>query len=573
MSVKIAQKDIKFFSELFNGYDFTSSPTKYTDAFSAPVMERCKSVITIDVNAGINISNFQILYEGEADASNTNENYKIVKDDAAFLSDGIILGSQIALSFDPGDAGGAVPMVNCYFIVDSVTDNEIFVTYDGQGADDNTDISLVTLFGYVNSQANTANPTIYNNPGYIAINPEYTALEFSDNLVENSSGSTSMVSRLTGVQNSIKVTGVPTTPDGSVQTGVVTSKNKAASMGVVTVEFKDKIFNNNALLQLKFGNRYEITHEFVVPWFLDGEEDSLEDTTTPPDIYKGTSSPKYIYETRFFRNFTDPNTSISFVYSDSKGNAGYFDEAFNGDENPYSITNLVYTDTEDNEETDRLQIGKNIKVNFDVENSLSDFDLSVNRVIISHGAVIESGEYSSSEKDFSSLWVFDTVRGTAFNTPSSRGMIKDMVTTFNSTSSISIEFNIEFSNDQNTSLEEDQYYVLSCQLSDFSSNVQDWHKTNLKIDYNQYGKNSDIDGLFGVSRFEQIPHPIQLEDYPSDTIGYTNGQFDIEEGGLSLVQFWLDTSKEAVLDSMNFQIGVYDTTDVNNPVFFERKHA
>ena len=86
------------------------------------------------------------------------------------------------------------------------------------------------------------------------------------------------------------------------------------------------------------------------------------------------------------------------------------------------------------------------------------------------------------------------------------------------------------------------------------------HKSHVLVDYNQYGRNNDIKGLFGVARFEQIPHPLNIENDVDSTIGYTSGQFDIEEGALSLVSFWLDTSKDAELDRLNFQIGAYNTS-------------
>ena len=562
MSTAIVQKEIKFFSELVNGPDFTENPSLTTATFSDGVTGKCKAEITIEVTVGMVLNNFQILYANATTASATQPDYKLVKLDATFTTEGITIGSRIGVTFDPDVVNSNV--LNCYFIVTSLTDTVLEVIYDGAGTG-NDDITLANLYANVNSQSNATNPYSFTNPGYLSIDPAFTAMEFAYNLVENDSGSTSMTSSLTNTTNVIKVKAVETTTGQPAVSGYATSNNKAWVMTpvadpIVTVELDAKVYNNNALLQLKYGNRYIITHEFTVPYFHDGEDDSLVDPTDAPVIYAGNSSPKYIFQTTFYTDIANPNTGSTAIYDSSRGNGGYFDEAFNGDANPYTVSNLVYYNVTESVATDRLGIGEITRVTFDVDNSDTDYIATQYGVLV-HGAIIDSTNYENSKEVFDDVWTFETLRTKADVGAVDGVLFTNYDITYNNTGSISITVDVEFTATQNGILEEDQFYLLAIQLrNDSETIITDSHKSHIIVDHNQYGKNNDINGLFGVSRFEQIPHPLDLETVESDTIGYTNGEFNIEEGALTLVEFWLDTDKSAILDDLTFQIGGYDQT-------------
>lgn len=554
MGVSIAQRNIKFLSELVNGPNFDENLGSFTTTYADAPTGRCLAVSTIEVTVGMNISNFQILYAGADDQSDTNPLYKIVKDDATFIDEGFTLGSNIALTFDRNTLGNTI--YNVYLIVTSVTQTELFVTYDGKGDDNDDDISLATLHQQVNSQNNPNNNDInvYSNPGYIAIDPSFTALEFSYNLIENSSGNASLISDLTNTENSIKIKNIPIITGESSVSGVSTSRNKAAVMGGVSVELLDKVYNNNALLQLKFTNRYEVRHEFTVPYYFDGEDDNIADTTTPPDNYNGNSALKYIYKHTWFTDINDPNTGSTSVYDGSLGNSGYFDEAFNGEENPYTVSNLVYFDVDESRETDRLSIGKRTRVNFDITNTDSDFDSSQIAVIV-HGAIVDSSEYSSSQDVFDVVWTLETLRSDASEGAVTNVLIQDYEITYESDELIRVQAIFE----PNASrLKEDQFYILALQLrNDSEPNVAESHKVHVLVDYNQYGKNNDVEGLFDMVKFEQYPHPELFQEGVS--IGFTEALTFNESGMMADGRFWVLNS--ANLNSLKFDIAVFKFSD------------
>ena len=332
-----------------------------------------------------------------------------------------------------------------------------------------------------------------------------------------------------------------------------TSNNKAWVTGDVAVELTADVYDYNVLSPQLFGKRYKIIHDFIVPYYYDGETENLEDTTTPPDLYNGNSSVKYISQSVWLRDPNDPNTGITTVLDDSIGSSGYLDESFNGDENPYSIDNLMYTNVYTGLETDRLQIGEKVRVNFNVNNSFGNFTPSQIGVV-AHGAILDGTEYRSSKKTFSELWSFETVRGNS----GSNNIITNYSLTYNNNGNISVQFDAK---PQAENLKEDQYYVLVIQLrNDNQNTIAESHKAHVLIDYNKYGKNNDIEGLFGVERFEQIPHPV---DYSENVTGYTNAQSNIEEGLLSYSEFWLDTSKDAKIEDLSFNVGIINTVTDN----------
>ena len=218
-------------------------------------------------------------------------------------------------------------------------------------------------------------------------------------------------------------------------------------MGDVTVELIDHVYNENVLDQQKFSNRYEISHEFTIPYYYEGESDSLESTANPPDLYKGNNSPKYIYETTWYSDINDPNTGIKIKHNSSKGASGFFDESFNGDESPYTVNNLVYTDITDGGTTDRLNIGKTTRVNFEVVDSDGDFTTS-QLAVVAHGAVVESSQYAISTKDFNDVWTLETLRSNAGAVASSNVLINDYIITYVDSNTIWVQFDVTFTAEQ-----------------------------------------------------------------------------------------------------------------------------
>lgn len=566
MPTKITQQSIKFFSELVNGSDFDENTTEYTTTLADNVTGCVMAEIEVDVFSDFSISNYQFLY---GETSSDTDKYKIYKEDGQFVTDGIYQGCTLRWIFYSGDTDANA--IDGYdFYVDAVTEDTINLTWNGdyvvdKGFDPET---------YINTKDNSMWGRNENGNDFMAVVPEFTGLEFAYNLVENSTGNPTLISDLTNTTNITRVTGIPTTVDGSTQTGAPTSNNKAWVTGDLKVELtEDSLLDNNTLYssaspgvstQNPIGKRYKITHYFTIPYYYDGEDDSLEGTEDAPTLYKGVNSPKYIYQTKWLQDYTNPNSGQEAVYDTEIGNSGYFNEAFNGFGNPFTVESISYQ--VDSQDVDALQIGEVNDVYITIKTDGSFNFQADQAVVVAHGAVVDSGNYQYSTDEFNTVWSFDTIRYEADATPTAGTGIFTVATDYASTlpsDTMTVYAQLDLSSAKAPNIEEDQYYVLAVQIRDESgttTNVAETSKVHLLADYQQYIKNNDVDGLFGVSRFEQIPHPNELDSYDlGGNAGYTNAQYDIEEGGLSLVQFWLNTAETPELTDLYFKVLVVDT--------------
>ena len=123
---------------------------------------------------------------------------------------------------------------------------------------------------------------------------------------------------------------------------------------------------------------------------------------------------------------------------------------------------------------------------------------------------------------------------------------------------IEVEFDVTFSGDQLTRLEKGQDYQIFVHLQKNGQTVDTGSKTKVPLDINIYDKNADVFGLFGLDRHEQFPHPYDFVDRLSST-GFTNAKLNVEEGVLTFGYFWLDTSLNAFLETLDFTLNTYNT--------------
>jgi hypothetical protein len=524
--------DQKYFSEHKNGVDFDQNTSDYTTHLKCGIGERIKAQITIQVGAYAQLRDYTVQFY------DTNTRCRIVMNGGGFTK-AFSAGDDVRYNFSDGAlATGAVMKVT------AVTDDKM-------------DFDVVTLLSGGGGGNNSAAFPTYDK-GWITNITDLEGLEYKFGLIENDE-STNYISKLTNIEEFYRVSDVETTPGLNSVSGVYAGNNKAAKAGKMNVKYVGLVADNNLLLPLLSWKEYIISHVFdVLPLYRDGDNGALEGTEVPPDdIYNGSFSLKYVFQSSFMRTITDVNSKLVGKWDTTNGSVGYFNESFNSFPSSYSTGAVSYFDEDISNSTDKLNVASTVKVSCSVFDSSNSF-VAGDAVVVWHSAILDSTEYFKSELDNNTLWTTQTIRSTLDAAATSNDFIKDFTATVVNTGQIDLEFDIDFNATQQGRLEEGQNYILAVVCEKNGKTTDNGGKTTLLLDYNVYDKSSDIDGLFTLHRLEQFDHANTWIDSDTST-GTTNAKVDVEEAMMTFSEFSLNLADSAVLTGLGLEIITYNT--------------
>lgn len=517
----------KFYAELNNGVDFDLNLSDFSALLKGCINENLKFETEVIVGSYVEFANWKIVYSTPSPASDI----RVLKAGGGFES-----------VFSVGD--------RCKLYLEGTTGN-FYIGDVIQVTNDWLDLS------FISSNVNLPSEGDVSESVYIANEEPSTGLEYKYGLIENDD-STSFISKLTNTEQLYRVSDISTTPLDPASTGFASGANKAWQSGSVTCQFLGQTADNNTKTT---GNdtfrKYLITHEFKVsPLFLDGQEDAIQGLEEVEDYYEGTKSLKYVFECSFMNTITDPNSAKSAIWDTTKGSVGYFGESFNGFDTPYSLGQVSYFNQTISENVTQLTIGDLVRVSFSLFDSSNSFQ-SGDAVVLGHSAILDSTQYTFSIEEYKTLWSDETIRITIDSSAVSNDILKDAQAVLINSGQIDIVVDVSYSSLQNSRLAKGQNYILDVICQKSAQNVNTGSKTKLRVDYNTYDKNTDIQGLFFIDRFEHFEHADDYVDFNS--VGKTNIICDIEEGLFSISDFYLDVAENAFLEDISFQIVAYNT--------------
>lgn len=543
MPTKVVIIKQRLFDSLNNGVNFDINDDPITGSFAnnfkGNVLEKFRYEFTIHVGSYFFLDrgwSFQAL---GADPNNPapGDAGRIEMIGADF-SESIKVGDTIKLkdrgtTNDSSNGGEA--------IVDAIEPGVLYVTFTTSSGN------------YPNTNNNTG--LLYNND-WIANTTPVAGLEFKFALIENSEPTT-FISKITGEEMTYKFN-VPTVIGQQPVPGVLSGINLAGDSGTITCEFIGPVADNNLSEVEDTWKEYKIVHEFVgFPFVLDGDEDSLEGGNSPEDNFAGDSSLKYVAKYAFMRTLTDVNTKREGKFDSSDGSFGWLNESFDGGKSPYSITSLAYFNEDTGKSVDQLDIGSRVRVNCRVLDSSNSF-VAADAIQITHTAILDSTQYTFSKtKTYEELHSLRTLRNTIDASASTGVLIQDFTASLVSVGIVDVQFYIDMPPADIALLVEGQGYQLmvNCQKG---NNTNTGNRVQVGIDFNQYTKNSDIDGLWTLRRLEHFDHPRLWENSGSSSSA-TNAKLDIEEGVMTFCEFSLNLAENAKLNKLSLQIVTYNT--------------
>lgn len=313
---------------------------------------------------------------------------------------------------------------------------------------------------------------------------------------------------------------------------------------------------------LQYIQTYEIRHEFIIPYYVDGELSNLENVVVP-ELLEGNNSLRYICETSFSTTLTNPNASITSVIDNRLGSVGWFNENFNGFFSDYSLLSKSYVDVNTGNPVDGLQLTARTRLTIEIEKTSGSFS-STAKVGIMTSYLPTQDEYRDTPTDFVQNFRYDVGYVTANSPIAGQGssVIKSIEANVLGSGNLEVIAEIEYNASERVGLTKDSNYLISAIIGNVTLDDDVSDRVNLIADVRNYSPTTFVEGLISLNRAEFLIHDQVLGvDQGSETILTCN-----EDGILLDGEFSLDLNKEAFINSLRLSVVARNPSTGN---FFE----
>tara|TARA_R110000751_G_scaffold46884_4_gene105089 strand:+ start:6 stop:1811 length:1806 start_codon:yes stop_codon:yes gene_type:complete len=298
----------------------------------------------------------------------------------------------------------------------------------------------------------------------------------------------------------------------------------------------------------------------ITPYYLDGELANLQ-TLIPPSILSGNSTLNYVYNPKFLRSLSNPNTEKSILIDNNIGSVAWYNENFNGFNVDYKINSISYKEQATGSLASGLLIGAKTTVTVEVE--------ALNRSFVvgdKLGAFIsylpEQIEYTNTTlANVQDNFFYDN----AFQVSGGsggvgvEGLISNILVSSPLGSTVTMMFDVEYTSTQKAFLSSKFntspiYFAIGVQVGDISLTTTGSDRVMLLADVELYDQSPDISDLMHVTKNQIYPHNQQ--------IGIGSGFSDMvswnEDGLVVDFDFDLNLNLSAVMNSLEFKIVAYN---------------
>lgn len=297
-----------------------------------------------------------------------------------------------------------------------------------------------------------------------------------------------------------------------------------------------------------YKSTFKIIHyTYLTPFILASELNGEGASTLEPEYFKNGNCLKFIVGIDALYEFTDPNGVVSGILSDVLGDTGWRDENFNQGNNNYYVDTLVYQDDDGVLPGIKLSSEKT-SVYLVIKNTVdAPFNNNTKFVLNFVKAPFTEAEYQDNDKTLDENFLFDRalqeaaeppVNGDQFGTD--RQVITNLVAIAGTSSSLTIEFDIELGSDvlDNLNASESPSYRLFLSIQDEAIATKDSDLVTLFIDdYNQFYINTTDDGMIINEELRLLRHPegdIDNEGISNVTVEGTSANKSIALVGVSV---------------------------------------
>jgi hypothetical protein len=203
--------------------------------------------------------------------------------------------------------------------------------------------------------------------GIIYVTTPFKGHRYYFNWIENNA-STQYVEVASQQENQLYYDNAST---GLASTSMIWNGNNTNELGDVTIE------GNGSTT---YGQKFTIKHSgAVTPLFLASQIDDIK-ARLNPDYFASGDCLKHVFKLEANRDLSNPNDTQEVIYDEREGNTGWFNENYNGQEQNYTYSNLVFTRVSDAANLDALELTSQVDATFRVTNTVnSPFDASLTK--------------------------------------------------------------------------------------------------------------------------------------------------------------------------------------------------
>ena len=525
MAIQLTPISSKYFSEIKNGTSFSLNTGDFGTHLKGTPGERMKAEITVQISWRFDITTYDI----------TNTNTITLQSGSVFADSGGGGGG-----FSIGDTANitfrGAPVANHTFTVVSISsDGKQMVT---SGA-------VLPNGGFGASTYDTLR----------GLTP-LEGLKYKFNFIGNDD-TTTFISILDETTMAYKTDGIRT----AFPTPVVSTWDDTiigSQTGNHQVSFVQDVSDGGIIdesggvvVPLDSIQEFKIEHEFIVPYYLDGELINLQTLIRPERIEAGISL-KPVIDFEFRSTLSNPNTAKTGRLDTVLGQTSYFNENFGDESTQYSITNVVLSSGEgiDSDNITNLQ--------FSVLSANASF-VTAHPVVAYHSKLPVTDEYVDKITNFETNFIYESLRATIDGAPVSGTIFSDLDVDLDTASKIDVSVNLELTAAQKLLIDEGDDYFLSFGVADDSLTTDLSDKAILKVNLSQYTKNLAVSGLMANTKFDFFTHVMPF--VTGLEVGYTGLEAWVQDGIMINWGFTLDRTLNAVLERFRIRMVALNTAD------------
>lgn len=520
MAVKFRQVGFKLYDQLINGSDFSQNLDKYKSNLAGFVGGKYKAVndFTLNVsffNKGDTSLNYQI------DFTDNWLSYPSVD----WINEGFNVGDVVDFNYEFNDI--TYTIINS--TISSIVDDRLYF------------VDLIPLGTTLQWNSN-GKFSVYLSGAKQSIRYSFGFVENSDEYSNNS--------LLTGASQTYYGTCIT---DNTLYDLEPLGQVKDWVSGASQFQYKGSngVFDINGF-QTGLEFNYEVNHEFLLnPFYEEGDISNLknENGVIQPPYLAGDFSLKYVYEPELSRELSNPNTAISYKSDSFLGSVAYYNENFNGFNNPYTVKYVYYRENATNEYLTGINPNSTTRLEFRISKSSS---ITQNH-IISFNIFKCSGEQEYTNTTSTNLeenFLFDNLLCDVGSTETGTGIITEVNVTAETTTDFIGYAIIEYSLDDQKKIKEGDFFLISVAVTDTSLTAGNEDVVNLLLDVEQYDKNADISGLATMPIFD-IYDP-KAED------GYSSIYSFVEDNIHAKCQLDLNLNQLAYINNLSTKLIAYN---------------
>jgi hypothetical protein len=245
-----------------------------------------------------------------------------------------------------------------------------------------------------------------------------------------------------------------------------------------------------------YGRKYRINHSTVItPLFIEAQYNDFI-AKLKPDYFNAGNCLKNIFRLEVNRELSNPNDSQILVFDERDGNSGWLNENYNGQEENYTLSDLVITRVSDTATLDALELTSQVDATFRVTNTVnSPFSATLTKGMAIFWTLPDSEErYQNNDRTLEQNFVYDyglntvgtITNGNNFGT--SYQSIEEVEITYVDSDNIDVRIRFDFGSDAISVVNENDFkrYFFGFTIENHSLTRETSDKTTLFVQANEF---------------------------------------------------------------------------------------